>query len=59
MRKDAMRNLVLGLTALVAAGCDKPKAAESEFAELALSSPATEYESADPALAVEIGRAHV
>ena len=48
-----MRALAFGVLCLVAAGCEKPKPVEEEFAELPLGSPATNFESADPALAVD------
>ena len=48
-----MKRTLIGLAALAFVGCDKPKPAPEEFAELPLTSPATSHESADPALAVD------
>ena len=53
MREETMRTLALGVAALALAGCDKPRPAEAVFAEVPLASPATTFESADPALAVD------
>jgi hypothetical protein len=50
---EAMRTVALGAAALTLAGCDKARPVEDEFRELPLASPATSYESADPALAVD------
>ena len=48
-----MRTCCLGLVLWALSGCDQRKPAEEAFSQMPLPSPATTYESADPALGVD------
>jgi hypothetical protein len=54
-----MRLPLAGVAIIVTIGCDRSRPSHDEFTELPLTSPATSYESVDPALAVDPGSGDV